>query len=376
MRQLRTLAPGGVLAALLILGITASGLPQERTRIALLPFENVSGNVRSLHLVMPLIEQALRERGYEPVASDRLEPFLFHQQIRPTSQLSRRHLEAMRQELGARLAMVGSVGLFNDSPDNPQWGLSSRVLSTGEGAILWAESAGVTGEEFTVALGLGTITSGERLAAKVVAALLRDFPAAGSEFLVPAPRWPGALQKVPIPSSVLGFVVPFGFKADYRSHTLDSDSPKRVAVLPFENRSERKGASRIVTDVFLSVLFQRGRFEVIEPGMVSEALVAMGATPFGAVDMETLEGLRQRVGAEAVIVGTVYGYSEGIKMRATTSPELEMDARMLDTTSGRILWSAAHGRKGDDYELFLEFGKARSAVSLVGRVAGEMLQTL
>ncbi len=366
----------GALAAVLLLGLVAAASGQDRARIALLPFENVSGNVRSLRLVMPLVERALRERGYEPLSSEQLEPFLFRQQIRPTSQLSRRHLEALRQELGVGLAMVGSVGLFNDSPENPQWGLSSRVLSTVEGTILWAESAGLTGEEFTVALGLGTITSGELLAEKVVDALLREFPRAGDAFRAPPPRWPGTLQKVPIPSSVLGFVIPFGFKAAYRSSTLDSEPPRRVAVLPFENRSERKGAARIVTDVFVSLLFQRGRFEVIEPGRVTEALVAMGATPFGAADLETLEGLRQRVGADAAIVGTVYGYSEGVKAGATTSPELEMDARLLDTTSGRILWSAAHGRKGDDYELFLGFGRARSAVSLAARAAGEMLQTL
>jgi TolB-like protein len=365
-----------VLATLLVLGVAASVLAQEATRVALLPFENISGDVRSLQIVMPLLQRAFAERGYELVPPERLEPFLFRHQIRPTSMLSLRHVESMRQELGVRLAIVGSVGLYNDAPENPQWGLSARALSTENGAILWAQSAGVTGEEFRTILGLGTITSGERLAEKAVAALLRDVPRAGAAFAVPAPAWPGTLQRVPIPSSVLGFVIPFGFKAGYRSPTLVSQAPKRVAVLPFENRSQRRGAARIVTDVFVTLLFQRGRFEVIEPGVVSDALLAMTATPFGTVDLETMTGLRARIAADAVIVGTVHNYSEGIKRGASTSPELEMDARMLDTESGRILWSAAHGRSGDDYELLLDFGKARSAVSLAAKVMREMLETL
>jgi TolB-like protein len=364
-----------VLVVVLSLGVAAASA-QQRHVVALLPFENISGNVRSLAIVMPLLERAVRERGYELIPEQRLEPFLFRHQVRPTSLPSRRHIELMREELRADLAMLGSVTLYNDSAANPQWGLSARMVTTGDATIVWARSAGLTGEEFTVALGLGTVKSGERLAGKTVDALVRSVPTAGAPFAVPSPQFPGTLQRVPIPSSVLGFVIPFGFKAGYRSRTLQAEGPRRVAVLPFENRSERKGAARIVTDVFVTGLFQRGRFDVIDPGVVDDALAQIGAAPFGVVDQPTLEGLRDRIGADAVIVGTVYNYSEGIKQGGTTSPELEMDARMLDTATGTILWSAAHGRKGDDYEIFLEFGKARSAISLVEKVTGEMLKTL
>lgn len=374
--RVRQRRSGAMLAAVLVMGVATSALAQQRTRVALLPLENISGNVQSVAIVMPLLQRALRERGYDLVADDRLEPFLFSQQVRPTSLPTRGQLERMRTNLGADLALVGAVGLYNDSPDNPQWGLSARIVSTADAALAWADSAGMTGEEFTVALGLGAIRSGERLAGKVVDALLRSVPRAGEPFVAPAPHWPGVLERLPVPQAILGFAIPFGFNAAYRSATLESEPPRRVAVLPFENRSERKGAARIVGDVFTTGLFRIGRFEVIEPGVVNEALLAIGSTPYGTVDTETLDGLRRRIGADAVIVGTVYNYSEGIKKGATTSPELEMDARMVETTTGRILWSAAHGRKGDDYEIFLEFGKARSAVALAARVTGEMLKTL
>ncbi len=353
----------GVLVAVLCLGACGAASAQELMTVALLPFENVSGRIASVRMIMPLMEQALAERGYRVVGPERLEPLLARNRIRNTGQLSRRHLAALRDEQGAGLALVGSVAIFNDSADNPQWGLSARVLATESGAILWAASAGLTGDDFTIALGLGTITSAQRLAAETVKALLRELPRAGESLAMPS----GGLSLLPRL---------FGFKAAYRSPALDSDARRRVAVLPFENASERKGAARIVTDILITSLARRGRFEVMEPGTVSEALVAIGAAPFGVIDFDTLRALRQRLGCDAVILGTVFSYSEGLRKGATTSPEVALDARMLDAETGRILWLAERGRTGEDSQVVMHFGIIRAMVPLVSKVVHEMLRTL
>jgi hypothetical protein len=346
------------------------GIPEARTAtaqqpatLALLPFENVSGHVLGQRLIMPVVERALIERGYRLVDRDRLEAVLQASRIRNTGRLSQSQLAALRRETGAETAVVGAVAIFNDSPANPQWGLVSRMLAADSGAIVWTGAAGLTGDDFTHALGLGTITSAERLAEETVKALLRDLPRAGQPVSM-RPAW-----RLPLPRFL-------GPRASYRSSTLDSDPPRRVVVLPFENASERKGAARIVTDVFTSVLARRGRFEVVESGTVSEALVAIGAAPYGNLDFETLAALRRTVEFDAVIFGTVYSYSEGIKPGATTSPQLTFDARMLDAASGRVLWVAERSRAGDDSRIVLEFGKIRAMVPLVTEVARAMLETL
>ncbi len=117
--------------------------------------------------MMPIIEQTLKERGSEVVEPDALEPFLFSQRIRATGKLSREQLKALGKEFGVQYALVGSVDLFADTPGNPQWGVSARLLDTGSGAILWADAAGFTGDDFTGFLSLGTITSPDELAAKL-----------------------------------------------------------------------------------------------------------------------------------------------------------------------------------------------------------------
>lgn len=330
---------------------------QERVTLALLPFDNVSGSVKSLSIMMPLIEQALREKGYWMVSRERLEAFLFRNRIRNTGMLSRKHVNSLRKEFGVELAMVGSVDLFHESEENPQWGLSSRILSTKDGRIRWAHSAGLTGDDFTGIFGLGTIRSSDRLAEEVVNVLLRDLPPAGDPF--------------PIPERARS-----SGTAVYRSPVLDSTPPRRVAVLPFENGSDRRGAGRILTDVFTTALFQHGSFEVMDPGEVSEALTALKATPYGLIDFATLAGLRTRIGVDAVILGTVYTYNEGLKRGATTAPDVSLDARMLDAESGRILWYVTRGKSGDDYQVVLRFGVIRSMVPLAFRVVTEMLESL
>lgn len=355
---------GGLIAvALAVLGASRPAGAAAEPTVALLPFENVSGSMQGQRLIMPLIEKALEERGYRLIEPARLEPFLFSRRIRRTGMLSREHLEALRRDLGADLAMVGSVALFNDAPDNPQWGLSSRLLATADGAIVWAESVGLTGDDFTIALGLGTITSGERLGREVVKALLRTLPE--DPLRVPA-REPAGKPLLPF----------LAYQPGYRSPTLDTAPPTRVAVLPFENLSERKGAGRIVTDVFVTALANQGRFQVIEPGTVAEALVALQAAPYGAITFDILAGLRASINADAVVLGTVFDYNEGIKRAATTSPEVALDARMLDTQSGRILWFAAHARSGDDSQIVLHFGVIRAMVPLVLKVTRQMVGSL
>ena len=336
---------------------------QNASTLALLPFENVSGNINGVRFAMPLIEQVLREKGYRFVTPEKMEPFLLRNRIRNTGMLGLTHLKALRQEFGVDLVMVGSVDLFYDSQENPQWGLSSRILSTKEGAILWAGSSGRTGGDYTRILGLGTITSATELAREVVRILFENLPQAGTSFLSPPDRGHFAFRF-------------FRRKAGYRSQLLDSASRWRVAVLPFENASERSGAGRILTDILTTALFRHGRFDVVDPGEVNDALIRLGIVAYGGIDYQSLSELRKRTGVDAVFLGTLYGYNEGLKREAFTSPEVSLDLRMIHVETGKTLWFADGSRSGDDYRIALDFGVIRPMITLVMKVLGEMLETL
>src|SRR5512139_1923788 len=216
----------------LALGVLSVG--EGATRIAVLPFQNVSGHVQAPVLVMPLLAPALRDRGYDIVEPEALEPFLAQRRIRATNKLSQEQLLALRGQFGAALALMGSIDLFADTSGNPQWGVSARIRDIASGQIVWADAAGFTGDDFTGFLGLGTITSPELLAVKTAQALFRNLAPDGMALEVPQTRRSG-----PGKVSRLGF----------RSPRLDTDPPRRLAVFPFENGTERRGAALIVDDL-------------------------------------------------------------------------------------------------------------------------------
>lgn len=354
---------GAALGAFMALILPWAAEAQDAGSLALLPLENVSGSVESVRMIMPVFEEALRARGYRLTEPEKLETFLARSRIRNTGQMSVAHLASARRELGVALAMVGSIAIFNESGGNPQWGVSARMLDTDSGAIVWAAGAGFTGDDFTIALGLGTITSAPRLAEETVKRLFRDLPRAGEPVAIP-----------PWQRSLLSRMLTI--KSSYRSSTLDANPPKRVAVLPFENLSERKGAGRIVGDIFTVALVRTGRFQVVEPGTVTDALVALGATPYGNITLDTVTGLRERLGIDAIILGTVLEYSEGLKREAASSPEVAFDARMIDAESRSIVWFAERVRNGDDTRIAMHFGTIRAMVPLVFNAANEILGTL
>lgn len=115
-----------------------------------------------------------------------------------------------------------------------------------------------------------------------------------------------------------------------------------VAVLPFRAATELIGSS--VSDMFVTEILKTRRYELIErsqlAGVLGEAEVALSGLTTGQAAQ-----LGQMVGADAVIIGTVSEY-ENVAQRGYTLPVVGVSVRMIDSTSGRILWSVDHAAQG------------------------------
>ena len=116
---------------------------------------------------------------------------------------------------------------------------------------------------------------------------------------------------------------------------------KKVAVLPFNNLSDDRFAGEKVRSAITVDLLSRGIFDVVEQGEVNKiaslVLRAAGAEEgmVTELDRETLKLLGERLGVQAVVLGSVDEYTgrreEGL---------VAISVRMLDTSSGIILWQA------------------------------------
>src|SRR3990172_5893978 len=116
---------------------------------------------------------------------------------------------------------------------------------------------------------------------------------------------------------------------------------KKVAILPFNSLSDDRFAGEKVRSAITVDLLSRGVFDVVEQGEVNKVtslvLRAAGAEEgmVTELDRETLKLLGERLGVQAVILGSVDEYvgrrEEGL---------VGLSVRMLDTSSGIILWQA------------------------------------
>jgi hypothetical protein len=364
-RRLPRQAPYAVsLAATAFIVLGCLSASEAATRIAVLPFQNVSGHMGSPGILTPVILQGLAARGYGVVSGAVLEPVLIRERIRNTGMLGHRHVRSLAAEFQVDGVMLGSIALFSEALENPHWGLTLRLLDTRTARLIWAASAGLTGDDFSGPFGLGRVRDPAILAHRLARDVLQSLPSPGAVPVATEERGRGLLG-----------LLRRGPDVGYGSPTLRESLAGPLAVLPLENTSERKGAAIIVTDIVVAHLVKRG-FSVIEPGEVAEALIALRSAPFGSIDLETLRGLRQRTGAGAVLLGTVHDYNEGIQRGGTTSPSVALDLRILETESGRIIWSAHHEGEGANYRVVLDFGKIRSMVPLVNEVIHEMFSSL
>ncbi len=157
-----------------------------------------------------------------------------------------------------------------------------------------------------------------------------------------------ARMKVSVFRNFFMFAAIFLVVAGCASNTLRYINPdanfsyiRKVAVLPFNNLTSDRYAGEKVRSIVTVDILSRGVFDVLEQGEVSKTLGAVlraaGASE-GMVldpDKETLKLLGEKLGAQAVIIGSVDEY-EGASGGAVVS----ISMRMLDASSGIILWQA------------------------------------
>ncbi len=156
----------------------------------------------------------------------------------------------------------------------------------------------------------------------------------------------------------------------------DGSHIKKVAVLPFYNRSQTSGAGKIVTSVFIAGLVNSGRYEVEFPGNVKDFLVKERIIARTGVDLDTIRLMGKRLDVDGVFLGQVEEYVGSQAGRKGVVPMVSINARLVDAKSGKILFMSHHEKSGNDYISVLDFGKIRSVGELVKRVTQEMVHMM
>lgn len=126
---------------------------------------------------------------------------------------------------------------------------------------------------------------------------------------------------------------------------IDFSFVERVAVLPFENYSNDTAAAARVSRLMVTELLATGAVDVVEPGEVNAATVKFGTGRSQRPSTEQIVELGRTLGVQAVIAGAVL-QSEVLRSGSAGIPAVTVDAQLIETESGAIIWSATHTEKG------------------------------
>lgn len=111
-----------------------------------------------------------------------------------------------------------------------------------------------------------------------------------------------------------------------------------VAVMPFQGVAESPGSGLIVADIMANELYALGGYVLVTP----EVVAARTAPREGeALSPEEAGAL---VGAPYILTGRVTEYT--YRLGVGEQPAVGVTARLVETATGRVLWSATRARTG------------------------------
>ncbi len=149
----------------------------------------------------------------------------------------------------------------------------------------------------------------------------------------------------------------------------------RVAVLPFENLTERSAAGSQMSRVFFVALVREHLFEVLDTGPVEAAMDSLHILTSASLTRAQLTGLGQALAADYVLIGSVL-QSNVVRTAAGDVPAVSVALKLVETRSGRVIWAGMDARTGADRESLFGWGVERDAQKLTEQLAAGLLEDL
>jgi hypothetical protein len=131
----------------------------------------------------------------------------------------------------------------------------------------------------------------------------------------------------------------------YLDPNMDFGSVKTVAVLPFQNLTRDNLAGDRVREVFANMLLATGAVYVLPQGEVARGIIRTGLANPASPSVEEAVKLATSLKVDALIVGVVKEYGE-LRSGTAVANVCSVSAQMMETATGRVVWSAATTKGG------------------------------
>nr|MBF0220888.1 hypothetical protein [Desulfobulbaceae bacterium] len=112
---------------------------------------------------------------------------------------------------------------------------------------------------------------------------------------------------------------------------------------------------------------------IVQEGDVRKIFRQMRISPKSNPNLEQLQILADRLSVDALVVGKIISMDE-LQGPLLTEPELAVDIQLVDASSGKIILTTYHARKGEDFRKVMHFGLVNTLTELSGNVAHEIIE--
>lgn len=316
------------------------GMTDEKIIIAVLPFADFANRAEAKHLVIPLIEEKLIEKGFDIIPVAEIRKTLRKYRIRTAGLINAKDALVLSENSPATHLLLGAIDFYDKT--NVEAGFSIRIVNLENMEIIWTISTSACGIDYESVFGLGKINNITILIENLVN---NTFSELSPEFLMEQDR-----------------------------NIKRTDKELRV-IIPFDNLSTIKNAASITNNILLSVMYNRG-IKILEPGIVHEIFRRFNRLPRGEVDFEILMYLKSEYGINYAITGTVDNFRPGISRSRGSTPMFEYSCRYIDANNGTILAANGTSGRGTDYETIFKLGKVNSLGTLIQKVLQGSLDKL
>lgn len=333
-------------------GTDGTNSGQKRLKIAVFPVFNLSATPAPLKHIRRLLSGALQANGETIIDEQILENVFAKNRIRYVGGLDFSAASAIRQEAGADVVLITSLEHYSDVLP-PKIALTARLVSTADRIrILWMDGVGLAGDDSPGLLDLGLIDNSDTLLAiavqRILASLFEFLSTGQNQADSSAPR----SKHRP--------------KVIFRSPVLDPAVPHTVAVMPFFNLSERNLAGEIMALHFVRQLRARENFNVIEPGVVRQALLRGRVIMGGGISLADAGLISNLLEADLILSGKIMDYQDFQGLAA--NPKVDFSAEIFEEKSREVVWTVQSYNRGDDGVYFFDWRRVNTAYVMASQM--------
>lgn len=151
----------------------------------------------------------------------------------------------------------------------------------------------------------------------------------------------------------------------------------RIAIIPFDavGNIRSQDAGRVVTNTVMTYLLSTGLFEVVDPGMLDEALISNQVRITEGLKKDDLTALQKALDLDGVILGLVEEYGD-VRIGNDTYPSVSFSARLINAHTGGIIWAGAISKTGADKVSIFDIGRISSMGKLCKSAVRDMASSL